>query len=280
MLSKPVLLQDFWFHYRHLARSLNKEEQAIKNIICGLMNLTPTAFYLSFHAGIEEEIKSKLEIAINRYLYQNEPVQYILNMAYFYGLKLYVNKNVLIPRPETEELVEIVIKNNQLNNPIIVDIGTGSGAIALALKKHIPDSVVYATDISIEALDVARRNAKELSLDVSFLLGDLFAAFDKKANMIVSNPPYIDLSEEVESIVKDNEPHLALYAQQKGLFYYEAILSQAKVYLETQFLLAFEIPMDKDEQLLEIANRYFFGCDITILKDLTNRSRILLIKSK
>ena len=273
-------LQQFWTKYKQLAVSLNKEDTAVRFLICELLSLSTTDFYIKQDQDLKTEDQELLVQAISRYLYQHEPVQYIVGYTYFCGLKLTVNPFVLIPRFETEELVDLVINENHFKTQTILDMGTGSGAIALALKKKLPHSTVYAVDISEDALKVASLNANHLQLDVHFIQSDLFANVSSKVDIIVSNPPYIDAEEELDAIVKNYEPHLALFAPQKGLFYYETILKQARNYVNEPFLMAMEIPINHDEEIMKIGNRYYSDAKITILKDLSHRSRILLIKSK
>ena len=164
------------------------------------------------------------ENAIDK-LIEGKPVQYIVGNVDFYGLNIKVNENVLIPRFETEELVDKTIKyiNNYFDNKLdIVDIGTGSGAIAIILKSNL-DCNMDAVDISKEALGVAKENARRLNTEINFYLGDLLEPLNKKYDVIISNPPYIAYDEEIEEIVKNNEPHLALYAENDGLKCYENI---------------------------------------------------------
>ncbi len=270
-------LRQFWFKYRHLAERLNKETSAVRLLISEPLSLSKTDFYLQQNEILNEDQLALLERALFRYLYQNEPVQYIIGYTYFYQLKLKVNSDVLIPRPETEELVDLIIKRNTFTTPVILDIGTGSGAIALALKKAIPHALVYASDLSASALAVAKENAQTLNLPITFMQGDLFAGFTGRIDILVSNPPYLDPSLPLEPLVKDYEPHLALFASQKGLYFYEAILKQAPKYLNDAFLIAFEIPINHDQELLMLANQYFPFAKRAIIKDLSNRSRMLLI---
>ena len=181
--------------------------------------------------------------AIKR-LENGEPVQYIVGNVDFYGYILNVNKDVLIPRRETEELVEEVIKRSKLfNNPTIIDIGTGSGAIAISLSKEL-NCHVYASDISNKALMVAKENAIKNNANITFLQGDMLKPFIDnkiKVDIIVSNPPYIKENEEIEDIVKNNEPNIALYAKNNGLEFYESILKDANRVLKEKYLIAFEI---------------------------------------
>ncbi len=143
----------------------------------------------------------------------NIPIQYILNSVNFYGLDLYVDKNVLIPRFETEELVENTIKlineNFENKNINVLDLCCGSGAIGLALKSHINDINLTMSDISNDALLVASKNSKDLNIESTIIESDLFQNINSKFDCIISNPPYIRNDEEIEDIVKNNEPHLA-----------------------------------------------------------------------
>ena len=179
---------------------------------------------------LKKYYNGNLEDAIKR-LDNNEAVQYIVGNVNFYGYELDVNKNVLIPRRETEELVyEVINRSKNFNNPVIIDVGTGSGAIAITLSKELK-SHVYASDISPDALIVAKKNCTKTKADITFYEGDMLKPYidnNIKVDIIVSNPPYIKLDEEIEDVVKNNEPHLALYAQDNGLEYYKKILSRAK----------------------------------------------------
>ena len=227
---------------------------------------------------LKKYYEGNIDDALNR-LSNGEPVQYIVGNVDFYGNKLYVNKNVLIPRFETEELVDNTIKlveknfNGKVN---ILDIGTGSGAIAISLKKNL-DSKVVATDISKEALEVAKNNAKYNDVDISFINTNLFDNIDDKFDVVISNPPYIAYDEEIEDIVKNNEPNLALYADNDGLYYYEEILKNIKKILNNKYLICFEIGMNQGEKLKELANKYLSNYNIEVKKDMQNRDRMVFI---
>lgn len=208
------------------------------------------------------------------------PVQYIVGNVNFYGYLFEVNENVLIPRFETEELVFRTlqyIKKLKLEHANVVDLGTGSGCIAITLKREMPTLNVHAVDISKQALEVATRNAKENEADILFFEGDMLNPLKEKYQVIISNPPYIAYEEEVEEIVKNNEPHLALYADHSGLYFYEEILNHAKEYLEEHFLLAFEIGMTQKERLQVLAKQYFPDATIQFEKDLQEKDRYLFI---
>ena len=207
------------------------------------------------------------------------PVQYIVGNVDFYGYNFKVNENVLIPRFETEELVEKTIKyiNKYLDKKVdILDLGTGSGCIAITLKKEL-DCNVDAVDISPKALEVAKLNAKNNNVDITFYEGDMLSPINKKYDVIISNPPYIAYNEEIMDIVKNNEPHTALYAEDNGLKYYKDIISNANKYLKEKSIIAFEIGEKQGKLILEYAKNYFKGSIITVEKDMQNRDRFVFI---
>ena len=204
--------------------------------------------------------EDNLDEAIKR-LEAGEPVQYFVGDVDFYGNIIKVNKNVLIPRRETEELVEKTIEYikklfpNQ--NISMLDIGTGSGCIPITLKKYFPNNNITAIDISQEALKVAVDNSLSNNVNINFIQSNLFENVSGKYHCIISNPPYIKEDEEIMDIVKNNEPHLALYAPNEGLYFYEEILKEANKYLEDKFIIAFEIGETQGEDILAIAGKYF-----------------------
>ena len=207
------------------------------------------------------------------------PVQYIVGNVDFYGYNFKVNENVLIPRFETEELVEKTIKyiNKYLDKKVdILDLGTGSGCIAITLKKEL-DCNVDAVDISPKALEIAKLNAKNNNVDITFYEGDMLSPINKKYDVIISNPPYIAYNEEIMEIVKNNEPHTALYAEDNGLKYYKDIISNANKYLKEKSIIAFEIGEKQGKLILEYAKNYFTHSIITVEKDMQNRDRFVFI---
>lgn len=230
-------------------------------------------------SNIEKLYKSSLEA-----LKENKPIQYVIGNVNFYGLKFIVNKNVLIPRFETEELVEQVVEyTKDLNKDKIkiLDLGCGSGAIGLTLKSILKDSEVTLVDISKEALEVAKLNANNLNLDVTFIESDWFSNVKlEKYDIIVSNPPYIRTDEEIEEIVKNNEPSLALYGGVDGLDCYRKILANIKSYLNNKFLIAFEIGESQKEEIYDIVNKYLKDIEITCKKDLYGRNRMIFVRNK
>ncbi|MCI5521908.1 MAG: peptide chain release factor N(5)-glutamine methyltransferase [Tenericutes bacterium] len=207
------------------------------------------------------------------------PVQYIVGNVDFYGYNFKVNENVLIPRFETEELVEKTIKyiNKYFDKKVdILDLGTGSGCIAITLKKEL-DCNVDAVDISPKALEIAKLNAKNNNVDITFYEGDMLNPINKIYDVIISNPPYIAYNEEIMEIVKNNEPHTALYAEDNGLKYYKDIISNANKYLKEKSIIAFEIGEKQGNLILEYAKNYFKDSIITVEKDMQNRDRFVFI---
>lgn len=212
-------------------------------------------------------------------LKQGKPVQYIVGNVDFYGLNFKVNENVLIPRFETEELVEKTIEyvGEYFDKDIsILDIGTGSGCIAITLNKNL-NSKVDAVDISDEALQIARINNENNNTKVNFFKSNIFENVNKKYDLIISNPPYIAYDEEIMDIVKDNEPNIALYADDNGLYFYKDILRNAKKNLKRKSIIAFEIGMEQGEYIKEFAHRYFPKSKILIEKDYNDRDRFVFI---
>ena len=221
----------------------------------------------------EEEYKKLIKVRLNNY-----PVQYITNNVNFYGLELYVNESVLIPRFETEELVENTItKLNNFVNPKVLDLCCGSGAIGLSIKSKIPNAIVKLSDISKDALVVTQKNSNNLNLDVEVIESDLFNNINEKFDCIISNPPYIKTNEEIEPIVKDNEPNIALYGGKDGLDYYRKILKDIKNYLNDRFIIAFEIGETQKNNIIDIANEYLENVEIISKKDMSERDRMIFI---
>lgn len=206
--------------------------------------------------------------------------QYIVGNVDFYGNIINVDSRVLIPRFETELLVEKTIHyvENLFNRKVsILDIGTGSGCIAITLKKEI-DCDVVASDISLDAIDVARENAINNKVDILFVNSDIFSNIEDKFDVIISNPPYISYDEEIDDMVKNNEPSLALYASNDGVYFYDKILSECAKYLNDRFLIAFEIGYTQGDRIVKLVYKYL-GDDVNVRveKDYSNRDRFVFI---
>ena len=214
-------------------------------------------------------------------LQEGKPIQYIIGNVDFYGNIINVNENVLIPRFETELLVEKTIKyinqhfkNKKLN---IIDFGTGSGCIAIALKKILTSLEVDALDISKEAIELAKKNAHQNKVSINFIEGNMEDPLSKKYDVIISNPPYIDYGEEIMDIVKNNEPHIALYAKENGIYYYNKIIKNLKNNLPNNYLIAFEIGHTQAKKIEELAIKYLDNPKIIIEKDYSGKDRFIFI---
>ena len=221
-----------------------------------------------FNDGIEEIIKGK-------------PVQYIIGNVDFYGYIININKNVLIPRFETERLVELTIEkiSKKFKKPTILDIGTGSGCIAIALKKEI-ECEVDAIDISNDALNLAKENAQNNDVKITFYKSNILRNVSKKFDVIISNPPYLSEDDEVMDIVKDNEPHLALYAKNNGLYFYEEILKNCIYSLKNNYLIAFEIGEKQKEEVTALAYQYLENVNVECYQDYSGKDRYIFISNK
>ena len=228
---------------------------------------------------LKKYYKGNIEDAIKR-LEKGESVQYIVGNQDFFGYIINVDKRVLIPRRETEELVEEVInRSTNFTELKIADIGTGSGAISIALSKELNTKVI-ATDISLDAIEVAKENVKENNADVEVFQGDMLEPLiknDIKVNILVSNPPYIKEDEEIEKVVYNNEPHLALYAKEDGTEFYRKILKDCSKVLEKKYLIAFEIGETQGIVVRELAYKYLKDIKVEVKKDLSGKDRMVFV---
>ena len=237
---------------------------------------------LSKHFDGEIKDVEEFNAAIDRYL-AGEMIEYIFNKSYFLGLPLYVNKNVLIPRQETEQLVvrtKELIKEIFVNKQItIADVCTGSGVIGLALKKDIKNATIYLTDISKEALRVAKKNAETLKLEANILEGDMLTPLIKNnviCDVIICNPPYIADTSTIDIKTWEQEPHLALLANPDTLFYEKVLKDYQKITYDKCFL-AFEIGEDMEESLTKLVKEYCPSAKYFFEKDLYNKTRFLFV---
>lgn len=233
------------------------------------------------------ELDKKELIKLNKWnkltmslLEKDYPVQYIIGYVDFYGLKINVNEFTLIPRYETEYLIELTlkeIKKMNLANPKILDLCTGSGAIGLTLKSLLPSSEVTLSDISKDALMVANKNKNELNLDVNIIESDLFKNIQGKFDVIISNPPYVMTN---ETLPKDvlYEPHLALYSGPKGIDHIEEIFKNIKSHLNNKYLIALEINEKSETDIINLIKTYFEkNINYKFMKDLAGKTRYLFI---
>jgi len=269
-----------------------KEPHAARVLLMDRLNFTSYELFAAMDQKLRDDIVAEYFMTLDRYIIDNEPMQYIVGHAYFGGRELYVDERVLIPRPETEELAyEVLLQIDDLFDDVATyprincaDVGTGSGALAITLTAEEPRVRMYATDISEEALVVARKNAESFAPDITFLTGDMLQPLQVEGvvlDVLVSNPPYIPEMEEVAAIVVDNEPHVALFGGTDGLNFYRIILEQAKLVLAPdQYLLAFEIGYDQADRLIQLGKIYFPDAVIWVKQDMQGHDRMLFIVKK
>lgn len=250
-----------------------------RELLAFILNKSKEWIMSNLDYEVSDEEHNKFLILINKRI-QGTPLQYILGEQYFMGLKFLVNSNVLIPRADTEILVYKIIEiGKKLGKIKILDLCTGSGCIAVSLAKGLDNAEVFATDISEDAIDVARENSKMNETDVKVFKSDLFMDIpNQKFDIIVSNPPYID-EQEMKELKNDvlTEPHLALYGGKDGLKFYREISQGALEYLNDNGILAFEIGYKQAKSVYDILNSLNYK-DIEIIKDYSGNDRVLIAK--
>lgn len=254
-----------------------------KMLLADLLEINQLELLNFLDKTVEDEIIELYQKKIEA-LKNNKPIQYVIGNVNFYGNKFIVNENTLIPRFETEELVENTLnyidKLFPNDNLKVIDLGTGTGCIGITLKKKKINLDITLLDISEKALEVAKENAKNLDVDVNIIKNDMLEGITEKYDIIISNPPYIKENEEIEDIVKNNEPHLALYAGIDGLDCYKKILKEAKKCVKETFLIAFEIGETQKEDIIYLAKNTFPQAEIIVKKDMQDRNRMLFIYQK
>ena len=255
-----------------------EEAESLSFVYRSLKNLSFTDFVFALQQEATEEEKEFVEEIYTK-LANHIPAQYIIGHADFFGMQLKVDERVLIPRPETEELVELILTENSEKNLKVLDIGTGSGAIALALAKNRPDWSVTAADISQDALDLSLENAKAQNLNLSFIKSDCFSEISAKYDIIVSNPPYISRADEVEVglNVLHSEPHLALFADEDGLAIYRRIAEDSKDYLNDGGKIYLEIGYKQGQSVPALFMENLPEKRVRTLKDQFGQDRMVVI---
>ena len=255
-----------------------EEAESLSFVYRSLKELSFTDFVFVLQQEVTDEDYKFVE-DIYRKLANHLPAQYIIGYAEFYGMQLKVDERVLIPRPETEELVELSLAENPKENLKVLDIGTGSGAIALALAKNRQDWSVTAADISQDALDVAGENAKKQNLQIFLKKSDCFTEISEKYDIIVSNPPYISREDEPEVglNVLHSEPHLALFADEDGLAIYRRIAEDATDYLKDGGKIYLEIGYKQGQSVPELFRKHLPEKRVRTLKDQFGQDRMVVI---
>jgi len=272
-----------WDTY-HQLKDTDISDEAVQILMLELCSMSHNDLYLNYDQEMPENLYKEFKDGVSRLL-QNEPLQYILGYQWFYGYKIKVNEDVLIPRYETEELVANVLADGDYFFPDkdvidIADVGTGSGAIALALKKEESKFNMYATDISETALKVAGENARDNDVEITFLQGDMLQPLidrNIRLDILVSNPPYIPRQQEIQKSVDQYEPHVALFGGDDGLYFYRKIFADAHKVIKEKSFLAFEIGYDEKEAIVKEVEKYFPNDRYEVLKDINKKDRMLFI---
>jgi release factor glutamine methyltransferase len=266
-------------------RDVNAGEVLLK----GIYRWDTTKLLISLREEIDANILQEFVEGVRRHALEGFPIQYNLGYEIFYGRKFEVNNEVLIPRPETEELIEgILVRANDLfpnkDKLLIADIGTGSGAIGVTIALENPNSYVIATDIAKQSLIVAEGNAKNLNAhNITFLQGDLLAPILKngeKLDILVSNPPYIPSSDilDLSDTVKNYEPLRALDGGQDGLDFYRRLIDESSRVLNAKALIAFEIGVGQGEDVRELILQKYPMCDVEVVFDINGKDRMIFAK--
>ena len=268
-----------------LLRRQGKEESLARFLLMYMLDESPQLFSNNISEDLSRENEDKYFSLIEKHIREDMPLSHLVGFEYFYDRKFKVTKDVLSPRMETEELIYKVIeyvKANNKNNLKILDLCTGSGIIAITLKKEL-DQIsidVVASDISEEAIEVAKENAQYHDTDVRFIQSDIFNNIDDKFDIIVSNPPYIDRKDEVtmKENVLNYDPHLALFAEEEGMYFYRKIVEEAKNYLNDSGVIFFEIGHDQREKITKLADINDYHAEV--YKDLNGRDRMAFLAKK
>lgn len=280
---RPENVFSYLKNWEKTIESHNLNPDVASMFILNYFNWSQAQLLNHYRDDLFDDDCNNLNLQLNRYI-NGEPAQYIMEKAYFYGNELFVNPNVLIPRPETEELVELILKDHPEDNLKILDIGTGSGAISISLKKERPNWTIIGSDISDESLKVAKLNAKKIvDSKISLIKSDVFASIQiDDFDLIVSNPPYISLDEidlMDRSVIK-YEPHLALFAKNNGLYIYYKILKNAKNHLKNDGEIYFEIGFNQGNSLKYLTDKYLKNSEIKIFQDINDVDRIVRVRQK
>ena len=267
-----------------LLRRQAKEENLARFLLMYMLD-EMREFNENLALELTEEDEQKYFQLINKHIKDDTPLSHLVGFEYFYDRKFKVTSDILSPRMETEELVYKVIdyiRKNNLTNIKILDLCTGSGIIGITLKKELEefDVKILASDISSRALTVAKENASSLEADISFVESDLFSNIQDKFDIIVSNPPYIahDDKKTIKENVLNYDPHLALFADEEGMYFYRNIIEKSRPYLNEKGIMFFEIGYDQKEKIITLGENNKF--ETVVYKDINGRDRIAVLKSQ
>ncbi|MCI5722985.1 MAG: peptide chain release factor N(5)-glutamine methyltransferase [Erysipelotrichaceae bacterium] len=268
-------------------RECEKQDIPTETVLAYLVELTQRDRYdLFMHIDdeIPDDLASEFHAGMDRILHQ-EPMAHVLGYSWFYGYKMIVNEDVLIPRSETEELCAQILAriDEHFSNQATIecaDVGTGSGAIAITVAKEEKKVRMHATDISEEALVTARKNAENNEVSVEFKAGDMLQPLidgGLKLDVLISNPPYIPQDEKMETSVVDFEPHVALFGGQDGLKFYRMIFKDCRKVLKDKAFMAFEMGWDQRERMSQLVKEMLPEARYEIIKDMNGKDRMLFV---
>lgn len=263
----------------------DKEDSAVKILLLHYSDMSSSELLFHLDDVMPDDRYQDFLYGVDRYVTAHVPVQHITGREWFFGYEFHVSPDVLIPRFETEELVAntLLLYDEVFDgSPVeVLDIGTGSGCLAITLKLEEPTMTMTATDISPSALAVAQQNAQSLGADVTFLEGDLLEPVKgRRFDVVVANPPYIPDDEYVETIVKDREPHIALFGGVDGLDHYRRILTGLPALLNERYLIAFEHAFDKAKTLRQLMETHLPDATIVAKKDMQGKDRMMFAYRK
>lgn len=269
--------------YEHACEGRDIPAETVMAYLVELSQKERYDLYLHYEEEMPKDLELEFAKGMNRIL-NYEPMEHVLGYSWFYGYKFIVNEDVLIPRPETEELCANVLSRIDEHFPgkdiDVCDVGTGSGAIAVVLACEEPHVHMSATDISEEALVTARKNAENNNASITFTAGDMLKPLIEqgvKLDVLVSNPPYIPQEEVMEKSVVDFEPHVALFGGSDGLKFYREIFNDCKKVLKDKAFMAFEMGWDQRERMSALVEETLPECRYEILKDMNGKDRMLFV---
>ncbi len=264
--------------YEKQLKSVGEDKENLTYVFRELKDWSALDFLLHQNKEVSFEDENLLK-DIFKQLRNHQSPQYITGKAYFRDLVFRVDERVLIPRPETQELVDLILSENDSKKVSLLDIGTGSGAIAISLKYERPDWEVTASDISKGALSLAQENAQTHDVEINFLQSDTFSNISEKFDIIVSNPPYISYKDkdEVGINVLASEPHLALFADEDGFAIYRQIIEQSSNFLSEQGKIYFEIGYKQGSEIQNLLKHYYPDKHVRLLKDIFGKDRMVVM---
>lgn len=260
---------------------VERPKRVVEEILASVLQMKRMDLYMNFNKPVEEAEIQVLRDLLRR-AKNHEPVQYIVGEVPFYHCSISLSPDVLIPRPETEELVELAIKcidERSEKSLVLADVCTGSGCIAIAIKKARPHVRVIATDISNSALEIAKKNAERNNVKIDFYQGDFLSALPEKVDILLCNPPYISETEylSLSKSVRDFEPKNALIAKEDGMFFYQRLAQDLPSFLESKGQVIVELGFSQGQAVQNL-----FTCSIwhqsRLIQDLANHDRFFFLE--